>query len=69
MAEGFSDDVAQLLSKQWTNLDALSRLTAADKRFERFVLRHVDATLSDDELKAIAENSTLRCSATRERPL
>ena len=67
MGEGFSEDVAQLLSKQWAHLDALSRLTTADKTFERFVLRHVDATLSDNELKGIANNSRLHCPTGEKR--
>jgi hypothetical protein len=61
IGEGFSEDVAQLFSKQWAHLDALSRLTTADKAFEKFVLRHIDATLSEGELKAIANNSRLHC--------
>ena len=67
IGEGFSEDVAQLLSKQWTHLDALSRFTTADKTFERFVLRHVDATLSDGELKVIANNSRLHCPTGEKR--
>jgi hypothetical protein len=61
LGEGFSEDVAQLLSKQWAHIDALGRLTAADKAFERFVLRHIDATLSENELKTIANNSRSHC--------
>ncbi len=67
IGEGFSEDVAQLLSKQWTQLDALSRFTTADKTFERFVLRHVDATLSDGELKVIANNSRVHCPTGEKR--
>ena len=67
IGEGFSEDVAQLFSKQWAHLDALSRLTASDKAFEQFILRHIDATLSDDELKSIANNSKLHCPAGEKR--
>jgi len=67
IGEGFSEDVAQLLSRQWSHLDALSRLTASDKAFERFVLRHIDATLSDDDLKVIANNSRLHCPTGEKR--
>jgi hypothetical protein len=67
IGEGFSEDVAQLFLRQWAHLDTLSRLTASDKPFERFVLRHVDATLSDDELKAIANNSRLHCPIGEKR--
>jgi len=67
IGEGFSEDVAQLLSKQWTHLDTLNRLAAADKAFEQFVLRHIDPTLSEEELKVIIENSTLHCPAGEKR--
>jgi hypothetical protein len=67
IGEGFSEDVAQLFSKQWAHLDTLGRLTASDKAFEQFVLRHIDATLSDDELKTIANNSKLHCPTGQKR--
>lgn len=61
IGEGFSEDVAQLLLKQWTHLDALNHLMVSDKSFGKFVLRHVDATLDEHELKAIADNSRSHC--------
>ena len=61
IGEGFSEDVAQLFLKQWTHLDVLSHLMASDKSFKKFVLRHIDATLDEDELKAIADNSKSHC--------
>ena len=61
IAEGFSEDVAQLFLKQWTHLEVLNRLMASDKSFKKFVLRHVDATLDEDELKVIADNSKSHC--------
>jgi hypothetical protein len=62
IAEGFSEAIAQLLAKDWKkHVDALIRLATNDKKFERFVLRHVDETLSDDELRTIAENARLYC--------
>ena|ERR1700674_2003459 len=67
IGEGFSEDVAQLFTKQWAHLDTLSRLTAFDKAFEQFVVRHLDATLSEDELKAIANNSRLHCPTGEKR--
>ena len=63
IGEGFSEDVAQLFIKQWTHLEALNRLLASDKAFEKFVLRHIDATLSEEELKTIADNSKEHCPA------
>jgi hypothetical protein len=67
IGEGFSEDVAQLFSKHWAHLDTLRRLSASDRAFEQFVLRHIDATLSDDELKTIANNSKLHCPSGEKR--
>ena len=68
IAEGFSEDVAQLFLKQWAHLDALDHLTAKDKSFEKFVLRHIDASLSEDELRTILDKSKKNCP-TGEAPL
>jgi hypothetical protein len=67
IGEGFSEDVAQLFVKQWTHLDTLSRITASDKIFEQFVLRHIDPTLSNDELNSIENNSRLHCPKGQKR--
>ena len=67
IAEGFSEDVAQLFLKHWVHLDALSRIVASDRSFEKFVLGHIDATLSEDELKAIEQNSKTLCPARQAR--
>jgi hypothetical protein len=67
IGERFSADVAQLFAKQWTHLDALNRLAAADKLFEQFVLRHIDTTLDEDDLLHITDNSKSRCPAGQQR--
>ena len=61
IAEGLSEDVAQLFLKQWAHLDVLNHLVASDKSFGKFVLRPIDATLEEDELKSIADNSKAHC--------
>jgi len=61
ISDGTSYYVGQLFLKRWTHLDRLNRLIASDKSFGKFVLRHIDATLSEDELKVIADKSRLHC--------
>jgi len=61
IAEGYSEAIAQLLAHDWEHLNVLIRLTSSDKAFKEFVLRHIDETLSEDELQAIVSNSRLRC--------
>jgi hypothetical protein len=67
IGEGFSEDVAQLFTKQWAHLDVLRSLAASDRAFEQFVLRHIDGTLSDDELRVIGSNSKLHCPSGQKR--
>jgi hypothetical protein len=61
IGEGFSEAIAQLFIHDWQHLDALVRLTASDAQFKKFVLWHIDATLSEDELHAIIRNTRRRC--------
>ena len=65
--EAFSEDVARLFTKQWTHLDRLSRLAASDKTFEEFVLRHIDATLDENDLLSIFDNAKSQCPAGQQR--
>jgi hypothetical protein len=61
IGEGYSDVVARLLAQNWKELSTLSRLASSDHAFQRFVLRHIDATDSGDDLKVIAKNARLHC--------
>jgi hypothetical protein len=61
IAEGYSDTVAKLLAKHWEDLHTLSRLTSSDRPFEKFVLRHIDETDDENDLKAISGNAALHC--------
>lgn len=61
IAEGYSDAVAQLLAKHWNTLPDLIRFSSSDPTFKEFVLRHIDATDSDDDLKAADRNARLHC--------
>ena len=67
IAEGFSEDVAQLFLNQWTHLEVLNRLIASDKSFRKFVLRHIDATLNESELKDIADKAKSHCPVGHEK--
>jgi len=67
IGEGYSDSIGRLLARDWKRLDDLKGLTSSDKRFERFVLHHVDETIPAEELKLIVDNARLRCPAKAER--
>lgn len=61
IAEGYSDIVAYLLTNKWSTIDRFSALSRKDADFERFVLRHIDETLSPDDAAAIHHNACKRC--------
>jgi hypothetical protein len=67
IAEGYSDSVARLLSEKWTSADELNRLALRDRRFERFVLRHVDELMSPTQAKRIRNNAEARCPSDAKR--
>jgi hypothetical protein len=61
-AEGVSEAVARNLVDRWETLPRLGELTK-DIGFRGFVLKHVDETLNDDDLKKISANAVKRCPA------
>lgn len=61
IAEGWSDAVARLLANSWDDLPALARLVKADPDFLPFVLRHISATASTDDLERARANAEARC--------
>jgi len=61
IAEGVSDSVTQLLAGKWEEFWRLQAATAGDKRFQGFVLNHIDATVSIESLQAISRNARRRC--------
>jgi len=67
IGEGYSDAVGKLLANHWANLNRLRVLAAKDKAFERFVVKHIDETLSADALRSILENAQSNCPARAQR--
>jgi hypothetical protein len=63
VAEGYSDAVGKILANDWAQFPRLVKLAKTDRNFERFVVRHVDESLSDDTLQRISKNARTRCSA------
>ena len=60
LAEGVSEAVARNLIERWETLPRLGQLIN-DPGFRQFVLKHVDQTLDEDEIKKIDVNSEKRC--------
>lgn len=61
IAEGYSDLIAIMLSSHWKEMPALQKLMTFDPAFGVFVLRHIDATASGDQLVNIMRQANTRC--------
>lgn len=57
VGEGFSDSVAYLLASRWEELHDLEHFAEANKAFRAFVLKHIDATASEKDLRRILEHT------------
>jgi hypothetical protein len=56
------------LAHDWKHIGTLGKLGASDKKFENFVLRHIDETLPTDMLKAIANTRSGPSAVRSSRP-
>ncbi len=65
IAEGYSDAVVRLLANQWERLGDLEKLAQQDPEFERWVLRHIDATTSTEALERAWRNAHDACPRSR----
>ncbi len=67
IAEGYSVSVVRLLTKNWGEFERLSQLTASNKKFERFVLRHINETMAREDQQIILSNVRDHCPQQAER--
>jgi hypothetical protein len=63
IAEGYSDSIIRLLVSRWNLLGRLQQLASLDNSFHAFVLRHIDATADELDIKRLIGNATKRCPA------
>ena len=61
VAEGYSDAVGKLLANDWGHFPRLVEFARTDRNFERFVVRHVDESLTNDILQKISKNVRTGC--------
>lgn len=62
IAEGYSESVSQLLANNWDQLAFLEAAIKKDKKFEGFVLKHIDQTIAKENNEKIIENASKKCS-------
>jgi hypothetical protein len=61
VAEEYSYAISRLLAHHWEQVDVLLGLAAGDQEFKRFVLRHIDENIPEEEAQVIISNSRERC--------
>jgi hypothetical protein len=66
IGEGVSESVTKLLANRWGDFAKLAAMSAAEPGFEKFVLRHVDATVPVETLRRISKNARERCQEKSE---
>lgn len=57
LAEGYSDAVVTLLAQRWDQFSEFVVLSKKHPAFRRWVIRHIDATASDEDLKKVMLNA------------
>jgi len=60
-AESISEAVARNLIDRWEPLGRSAQLAKNVPRFGAFVLKHIDATLDENDLRKIDSNASTRC--------
>ena len=65
LAEGYSDAVVTLFAHRWDQFDAFVALSGQSRAFGRWVIRHIDASASPDDLKKVVHNAA-RCTGSAE---
>jgi hypothetical protein len=59
--EGYSDSTVRMLAYHWDTLPQAFPLFASDAGFHIFVLKHIDPTTANDDLKMIRANAIRSC--------
>ena len=60
-AEGYSEVVVRTLADNWKDLPSLASIAWRDKDILKFVLRHINATAAEADLKTVQNNARIRC--------
>ena len=63
-AEGISDFVVTSLAKQWHTLSALQQAINRNSSFKGFVMKHIDSTTDENNLRLVAHNAKAKCPST-----
>lgn len=60
-ADGYTNMVVGMFATNWRDLNTLSDLAAKDSGFRSFVLRHVDISAGEDDLRRVLRSTQADC--------
>jgi len=61
LEEQYSYTLGRLLAHSWNHVDALLELTDTDPDFKRFILKHIDENIPEEEAQIITRNARNNC--------
>ena len=61
MGENYSESVARILADHWDTLPRFVQLAAKHAAFRAFVIRHLDATLNQEDVVKIKNSAQTHC--------
>jgi hypothetical protein len=64
-AEGISNFVVSSFAKRWKTLPVFQREIMKNSKFKGFVMKHIDATTDENNLKMAAQNANSKCPSNR----
>jgi len=59
LGEGYSDAVVRLFSRKWNQFCTFVSISRKDPAFQHWAIRHIDATASSADLKAVVNNASV----------
>ncbi len=62
IAEGYSESMSQMFANHWDQFGDFEKLIKTDKKFENFVIKHIDQTIAKENAVKIAENARKHCA-------
>jgi hypothetical protein len=69
LGEGYSDAVATLLSRNWSQFGQFVALARDDAAFQRWTIKHIDASASAENLRRIVAHTSLCIDKAGEKAL
>jgi hypothetical protein len=61
IAAGYSDSIIKVLANNWKSIQDLNGLVKIDKDFLKFILKHIDGTVTSCDVQKVYDNANQHC--------